>query len=85
MLLVIAMVFFMPIPIVAETKDCSHLVKLHKKLMCKAGSDSYDSGTSESTTKAKKVKKVKKVKEANPESINVKYNTFGKILKKMQE
>jgi hypothetical protein len=40
-------------------KDCSHVVKLHKKLMCQAGSDvSEPSATSEKTEKVKKEKGV---------------------------
>jgi len=52
------MVFFMSAPNVGA-KDCSHVVKLHKKLMCQAGSDvSEPSATSEKTEIVKKEKGV---------------------------
>lgn len=61
-LLLTVIAFFMSVPNVSEAKDCSHLVKLHEKLMCKAGSDTYDSEASTTTAKTEKVKKEKKVK-----------------------
>ena len=36
-------VFFALISFDVEAKDCSHVKELHKKLICKAGSDMYDS------------------------------------------
>ena len=79
MLTVIA--FFMSVPNVSEAKDCSHLVKLHEKLMCKAGSDTYDSEASTTTAKTEKVKKEKKVKkERGGEDVN----TLEKLMKKLK-
>ena len=71
--------FFMSAPNVLEAKDCSHVVKLHKKLMCKAGSDdSEPSTTSEKTEKVKKEKGVKK--ERGGEDVN----TLEKLMKKLK-
>ena len=61
-LLLTVIAFFMSVPNVSEAKDCSHLVKLHEKLMCKAGSDVSDSEASTTSEKTKKVKKEKKPK-----------------------
>ena len=54
MMLVIATVAFFTSNSFADehniyAKDCSHLKKLHQKLLCKMGSDMYDSEVSEST------------------------------------
>ena len=38
-LLLTTVFFFTSAPFSVEAKDCSHIKKLHKKLMCKAGSD----------------------------------------------
>jgi len=80
--LITTVAFFTSVPIAAGSEDCSQYVKLHKKLMCMAGSDVSDSG--ETKKKAKKAKKAKKVKEENPDSINVKYNTIGKLIEALQ-
>jgi len=56
--------FFMSAPNASEAKDCSHVVKLHKKLMCQAGSDdSEPSTTSEKTEKVKKEKSSRRKEE----------------------
>ena len=69
----------MSVPNVSEAKDCSHVVKLHKKLMCQAGSDvSEPSTTSEKTEKVKKEKKLKK--ERGGEDVN----TLEKLMKKLK-
>ena len=77
--LITTVAFFTSVPIAAGSEDCSQYVKLHKKLMCMAGSDVSDSGETK-----KKAKKAKKVKEENPDSINVKYNTIGKLIEALQ-
>lgn len=73
MLLFSTIFFFTSAPFVAEAKDCSHLKKLHKKLMCSAGSDKYDSGASTTSVQVKKKK---------GESFNEKYNSFADFFKK---
>ena len=63
-LLLTVIAFFMLAPDVSEAKDCSHVVKLHKKLMCQAGSDvSEPSTTSEKTEKVKKEKSSRRKEE----------------------
>ena len=54
------------------SKDCSHLKKLHKKLLCKTGSDMYDDDTSDISTEVKETKK---------DGFNKKYNSFADFLK----
>ena len=78
-MLLTVIAFFMLAPNVSEAKDCSHVVKLHKKLMCQAGSDdSEPSTTSEKTEKVKKEKKLKK--ERGGEDVN----TLEKLMKKLK-
>ena len=60
-------------------KDCSHLKKLHKKLMCKAGSDKYNSERTETAIKTDKVKKNK------GESFNEKYNSLSDVLEALKK
>ena len=67
--LLTALCFFTSVPFVVKAKDCSDLKKIHKKLMCKAGSDKYD----ETKTKKKKA-----------ESFNKKYNSLADIIKKLK-
>ncbi len=80
-LLLTLITFFISIPNTSKAKDCSHLVKLHEKLMCKAGSDVYDSDASTTFQKTEKVKKEKKVKkERGGEDVN----TLEKLMKKLK-
>ena len=74
---------FTSISFVAEAKDCSHLKKLHKKLMCKAGSDLYDSNTS--ATSKETNKSVKKEKKSKKERGGEDVNTLEKLFKKIDE
>ena len=62
-----------------EAKDCSDLKRLHKKLICKAGSDRYDSDRIETATKTDKVKKKK------GESFNEKYNSLSDVLEALKK
>ena len=81
MLLLTVITFFISAPNVSEAKDCSHLVKLHEKLMCKADSDTYDSEASTTSEKTEKVKKEKKLKkERGGEDVN----TLEKLMKKLK-
>ena len=73
-LLLTTMYFFMSVPSIAGTKDCSHLVKYHKILLCKAGSDKYEN---EVGTK-------KKTKKDKGESFNEKYDSLADILKELK-
>ena len=73
--------FFMSVPNVSEAKDCSHLVKLHEKLMCKAGFSTYDS---EASTTSEKTEKVKKEKELKKERWGEDVNTLEKLMKKLK-
>ena len=79
MLLLAAVVFFTSVPFAVGAKDCSDLKKLHKKLLCKAGSDRYDSERSAAAVKVDKVEKEK------GESFNEKYNSLADIIKKMKK
>ena len=73
MLLLTTIAFFTSVSFDVEAKDCSHIKKLHKKLICKSGSDRYDSDT----TKAKKEKE-------KGESFNEKYKTLADFFKKKE-
>ena len=55
MLFLTTAVLFMAVSFVVEAKDCSHVKKLHQKLICKAGSDIYDSGLSTTSDQTKKI------------------------------
>ena len=77
MLLLAAVVFFTSVPFAVEARDCSDLKKLHKKLMCKAGSDRYDSERSATAVIADKVEKEK------GEPFNEKYDSIADIFKKI--
>ena len=79
-LLFTVVAFFMSVPNVSEAKDCSHLVKLHEKLMCKAGSDVSDS---EASTTSEKTEKVKKKKKAKKERGGQDVDTLEKLMKKI--
>ena len=81
--LLTVVVFFMSAPNVSEAKDCSHLVKLHEKLMCKAGSDVYDSEASTTSDKTKIVK-IKKEKGVKKERGGEDVNTLEKLMKKLK-
>ena len=59
----------MSVTSIVEAKDCSHLIKLHQKLICKAGSDKYE---------------VTKTKRKKEESFNEKYNSLTDIIKKLK-
>ena len=80
-LLLTVITFFISVPNVSEAKDCSHLVKLHKKLMCKAGSDVSDS---EASTTSEKTKKVKKEKKPKKERGGQDVDTLEKLMKKLK-
>ena len=71
--LLTALLFFTFAHSFVEARDCSDLKLLHKKLMCKAGSDKYNSERSETAVKTDKVKKNK------GESFNEKYNSLSDI------
>ena len=72
-------VFVTSVPFVTEAKDCSHLTKLHEKLICKAGSDIYNSDSATTMAKTKKIKEEQKVsKERGGQEIN----TIEKLFKK---
>ena len=77
--LLTALLFFTFAHSFVEAKDCSDLKLLHKKLMCKAGSDRYDSDRTETATKTDKVKKNK------GESFNEKYNSLSDILEALKK
>ena len=81
--LLTVVVFFMSAPNVSEAKNCSHLVKLHEKLMCKAGSDVDDSEASTTSDKTKKVK-IKKEKGVKKERGGEDVNTLEKLMKKLK-
>ena len=83
-LLLTVIAFFMSVPNVSEAKDCSHVVKLHEKLMCKAGSGTYDSGSSTTSEKVKKEKKVKKAKKVKKERGGEDVDTLEKLMKKLK-
>ena len=68
-----ALLFFTFAHSFVEARDCSDFKQLHKKLMCKAGSDKYDPERSETAVKPDKVKKNK------GESFNEKYNSLSDI------
>jgi len=74
--LLTALCFFTSVPFVVKAKDCSGLKKIHKKLMCKAGSDKYDSERSATAVESDKVKKSK------GESFNEKYNSLADFFRK---
>ena len=74
-----ALLFFTFAHSFVEAKDCSDLKLLHKKLMCKAGSDKYDSDRTETATKTDKVKKNK------GESFNEKYNSLSDVLEALKK
>jgi len=78
-LLLPVIIFFISVPNVSESKDCSHLVKLHEKLMCKAGSDVQP----KETTTSEKTKKVKKEKKVRKERGGEDVNTLEKLFKKL--
>ena len=63
-LLLTTVFFFTSAPFSVEAQDCSHIKKLHKKLMCKAGSD-VDAGDEKSKKGTKKVFSLKKWNEEN--------------------
>ena len=77
--LLTTLIFFTFAHSFVEARDCSDLKKLHKKLMCKAGSDKYNSERTETTIKTDKVKKNK------GESFNEKYNSLADIIKKLKK
>ena len=77
--LLTALLFFTFSHSFVEARDCSDLKLLHKKLMCKAGSDKYDSVKSDTSVKTDKVKKDK------GESFNEKYNSLSDILEALKK
>ena len=80
-LLLTFITFFISVSNASAATDCSHLVKLHEKLMCKAGAGKYDSDASTTSEKTKNVKKETKVKkERGGEDIN----TLEKMFKKLK-
>ena len=90
-------VFFSLISFTVEAKDCSHLKELHKKLICKAGSDMYDSDinttssdinkTSDKTKKSEKKSIFKTLKEKKEkfELLNKEYDSLADIIKKKKK
>ena len=74
-----ALLFFTFAHSFVEARDCSDLKQLHKKLMCKAGSDKYDSERTEAVIKTDKVKKNK------GESFNEKYNSLSDVLEALKK
>ena len=90
LLLLTTLSFFMTIPLEVKAeaaKDCSHLKKLHKKLLCKSGSDIYDDDTSDISTDKNKEKQGKKISEffQKGEKFNKKYNTLADLFKKKEQ
>ena len=90
MLLLSTIAFFTSVPFEVEAKDCSHLIKLHKKLLCKTGSDKYDSERSSVTVKTEKIKKegvLKRLKDLSKkaESFNEKNDSLVDIFKKEKD
>ena len=94
LLMLVCIVFFSSFSFVVKAKDCSHLKELHKKLICKSGSDMYDSDTnitssdinktSDETKKVKKkgILKTLKEKKEKFEALNKEYDSLADILKK---
>ena len=83
-------VFFALISFDVEAKDCSHVKELHKKLICKAGSDMYDSDinkTSDETLKVEKkgIFKTLKEKKEKFELLNKEYDSLADIIKKKKK
>ena len=86
----VVVVFFTLISFAVEAKDCSHVKELHKKLICKAGSDMYDSDinkTSDETLKVEKKSIFKRLKEKKEkfELLNKEYDSLADIIKKKKK
>ena len=79
MLVIAAVAFFTSISYAEDhniyTKDCSNIKKLHKKLLCKMGSDKYDSEVSQSTASGDSEKSVE-LKEKS-QTLKEKVETFN--------
>ena len=62
-----SVLFLTSLPFSAQAKDCSDIKRLHKKLLCKAGSDRYSAEVEQNREKNKTVAKKEK-KEFYPKS-----------------
>ena len=56
-LLLAAVFIFTSASVSVKAKDCSHVKKLHEKLICKAGSEMYDGGAKGETSEYQKLMK----------------------------